>query len=94
MATQLSERLGQQVLVDNRPVGGGTIGATIAAKAAPDGYALLLDATAFTVNPSLYPKLPYDPARDFAPISQITRVPIIKGHEGAIACHVHSCSPR
>ncbi|MBC5781408.1 tripartite tricarboxylate transporter substrate binding protein [Ramlibacter sp. USB13] len=77
LATQLSDRLGQQVVVDNRPGGGGTIGAGIVAKAPADGYTLLLDATAFTVNPSLYPKLPYDSARDFAPVSQITRVPML-----------------
>ncbi|MBK6007934.1 tripartite tricarboxylate transporter substrate binding protein [Ramlibacter ginsenosidimutans] len=77
LATQLSHRLGQQVVVDNRPGGGGTIGAGLVAKAPADGYTLLLDATAFTVNPSLYPKLPYDAAKDFAPISQITRVPML-----------------
>lgn len=77
LATQLSDRLGQQVLVDNRPGGGGTIGATAVAKAPADGYTLLLDATAFTVNPSLFSKLAYDPAKDFAPISQITRVPML-----------------
>ncbi|MCA0326081.1 MAG: tripartite tricarboxylate transporter substrate binding protein [Proteobacteria bacterium] len=77
LATQLGERLGQQVVVDNRPGGGGVIGATAVAKAAPDGYTLLLDATSFTVNPSLVPKLPYDAAKDFAPISQITRVPML-----------------
>jgi tripartite-type tricarboxylate transporter receptor subunit TctC len=77
LATQLSERLGQQVLVDNRPGGGGTIGAALVAKAPADGYTLLLDATAFTVNPSLYPRLPYDTAKDFVPVSQVTRVPML-----------------
>lgn len=77
LATQLSDRLGQQVVVDNRPGGGGTIGATAVAKASADGYTLLLDATSFTVNPSLFPKLPYDAVKDFAPISQITRVPML-----------------
>ena len=77
LATQLSNRLGQQVVVDNRPGGGGTIGAGLVAKAPADGYTLLLDATAFTVNPSLYAKLPYDAAKDFAPISQVTRVPML-----------------
>ncbi|MHA7601181.1 tripartite tricarboxylate transporter substrate-binding protein [Alicycliphilus sp. T452] len=62
LATQLSARLGQQVVVDNRPGGGGTIGAAAVAKAAPDGYTLLLDATAFTVNPSLFARLPFDAA--------------------------------
>jgi tripartite-type tricarboxylate transporter receptor subunit TctC len=63
--------------VDNRPGGGGTIGAALVAKAPADGYTLLLDATAFTVNPSLYAKLPYDAANDFVPVSQITRVPML-----------------
>lgn len=77
LATQLSERLGQQVLVDNRPGGGGTIGAAAVAKAAPDGYTLLLDATAFTVNPSLFAKLPFDASKDFAPISLVMQVPLL-----------------
>lgn len=66
LGTQLSERLGQPVVVDNRPGAGGTI-----------GYTLLLDATAFTVNPGLYAKLPYDAAKDFVPVSQVTRVPML-----------------
>lgn len=77
LATQLSGRLGQQVVVDNRPGGSGTIGAAAVAKAAPDGYTLLLDATAFTVNPSLFAKLPYDTAKDFAPISLVLQVPLL-----------------
>ena len=77
LGTQLGERLGQQVVVDNRPGGGGVIGATAVAKAPADGYTLLMDATSFTVNPSLLPKLPYDAGKDFAPISQITRVPML-----------------
>lgn len=77
LATQLGNRLGQQVIVDNRPGGSGTIGAAAVAKSAPDGYTLLLDATAFTVNPSLFAKLPYQPAKDFAPISLINQVPLL-----------------
>lgn len=77
LATQLSGRLGQQVVVDNRPGGSGTIGAAAVAKAPADGYTLLLDATAFTVNPSLFPKLPFDVARDFAPISLVLQVPLL-----------------
>ncbi len=76
-ATQLSERLGQQVIVDNRPGGGGTVGATAVAKAQADGYTLLLDATAFAVNPLLVPKLPYGGPADFAPISLLTRAPLL-----------------
>lgn len=77
LATQLSTRLGQQVVVDNRPGGSGTIGATAVAKAPADGYTLLLDATAFTVNPSLFAKLPFDAVKDFAPISLVVQVPLL-----------------
>ena len=77
LASQLSTRLGQQVVIDNRPGGGGVIGATAVAKAPADGYTLLLDATSFTVNPSLIPKLAYNGLDDFAPISQISRVPML-----------------
>ena len=77
LATQLGQRLGQQVVVDNRHGGSGTIGAAAVAKAPADGYTLLLDATAFTVNPSLFPKLPFDAAKDFAPISLVLQVPLL-----------------
>lgn len=77
LSTQLGQRLGQQVVVDNRPGGSGTIGAAAVAKAPADGYTLLLDATAFTVNPSLFPKLPFDAAKDFAPISLVLQVPLL-----------------
>ena len=77
LATHLGHRLGQQVVVDNRPGGSGTIGAAAVAKAPADGYTLLLDATAFTVNPSLFPKLPFDAAKDFAPISLVLQVPLL-----------------
>ena len=77
LATQLSGRLGQQVVVDNRPGGSGTIGAAAVAKAPADGYTLLLDATAFTVNPSLFAKLPFDAAKDFAPISLVMQAPLL-----------------
>ena len=77
LATQLGQRLGQQVVVDNRPGGSGTIGAAVVAKAPADGYTLLLDATAFTVNPSLFPKLPFDATKDFAPISLVLQVPLL-----------------
>ena len=62
IATQLSEQLGKQVVVDNRAGAGGVIGTEIAAKAAPDGYTILVISLAHAVNPWLY-KLPYDPSR-------------------------------
>lgn len=75
VAAPLGAKLGQTVVVDNRPGASGVIGAGAVAKAAPDGYTLLLDATAHSVNPSLQPKLPYDTAKDFAPISLVVLVP-------------------
>ena len=69
---KLSQRLGQPVVIDNRPGGGTLLGAEQVAKAAPDGYTLMVttDAT-MTINPYLYAKLPYDAVKDFAPITQM-----------------------
>jgi tripartite-type tricarboxylate transporter receptor subunit TctC len=67
-AQRLAERFGQQIVVDNRPGAAGIIGTEIVARAVPDGYTLLVAPTGHGINPSLY-KLPYDPQRDFAPIS-------------------------
>jgi tripartite-type tricarboxylate transporter receptor subunit TctC len=66
---RLAERFGQQIVVDNRPGGAGIIGSEIVARAVPDGYTLLLAPTGFSINPALYSKLPFDPQRDFAPVS-------------------------
>jgi tripartite-type tricarboxylate transporter receptor subunit TctC len=68
-AQRLAERFGQQIVVDNRPGGAGIIGSEIVARAVPDGYTLLLAPTGFSINPALYAKLPFDPQRDFAPVS-------------------------
>src|SRR6185436_9384434 len=66
VAQKLSERLGQSVVVENRPGAGGTIGSDLAAKSAPDGYTLLMaTSSTHSVGPALQ-KLPYDPVRDFA----------------------------
>ena len=72
---RLSEALGQQFVIDNRGGAGGTIGAAAAAKAERDGYTILYDATAFSVNPSLYPRLPYDTVDDFQPVFLASLVP-------------------
>ena len=71
LAVPMTAALGQQVVVDNRPGAGGNIGADIVAKAPGDGYTLLFVFSGHAVNPSLYPKLPFDTVRDFAPITQI-----------------------
>ena len=69
-ARKLAENIGQQVIVDNRGGGGGNIGMETAARAAPDGYTLVMGLTAqLAVNPALYQKIPYDPIRDFEPIT-------------------------
>lgn len=77
-AQKLSEAWGVTVAVDNVPGAGGTVGAARAAKAAPDGYTLQYGANgAMTIAPGLYSKLPYDPARDFAPVSLLLAMPSI-----------------
>jgi tripartite-type tricarboxylate transporter receptor subunit TctC len=78
LSQSFSERWGQKVFVENRPGAGGTIGTEIAARAKPDGLTLLLgSSTELSVNPNLYPKLAYDPARDFAPIGLISSTPLL-----------------
>src|SRR5215203_1040255 len=74
IATQLSEKLGKQVVVDNRAGAGGVIGTEIAANAAPDGYTLLIISLAHAVNPWLY-KLNYDPIKSFTPIGILASGP-------------------
>jgi tripartite-type tricarboxylate transporter receptor subunit TctC len=75
VAEGLSKRLGQGVIVENRPGAGATIGAEIVAKSAPDGYTLLLASQTNAISASLYPQLAFDPVEDFAPVSLIGREP-------------------
>ena len=74
---KLTDKYGQSVIVDNRPGAATIVGTEIASKASPDGYTLLMITTTFAINPSLYGKLPYDPLRDFTPVTQINSVPNI-----------------
>lgn len=77
LATELGARLKQQVIVENKPGAGGTIGAQAVANAPADGYTFLYDATSFAVNPSLYPNLSFSYAKDFAPVSMVARIPTL-----------------
>ncbi len=77
LAPGLGERLGQQVVVDNRPGAGSIIGTQILARATPDGHTLMLAEIAFGANPALYSKLPYDTRKDFAPVSLVALMPTI-----------------
>src|SRR5262245_15972078 len=72
---KLGELWGQQFVIDNRGGAGGTIGEAVAAKADPDGYTILYDATAFSVNPALYPRLAFDYGKDFQPVFLASLVP-------------------
>ena len=75
ISNAFQKSLGQAVAVDNRGGAAGNIGMGVAARAAPDGYTLLLTSTAIAVNPALFSHLPYDPLKDFAPISELVNAP-------------------
>ena len=75
VAPKMAEVLGQNVVVENRPGASGQIGASAVAKATPDGYTLMLDASSFAVNPALFPKLPYDSSKAFKPIGVMALFP-------------------
>jgi tripartite-type tricarboxylate transporter receptor subunit TctC len=77
IAQKLSDILKQQFYIENKPGAGGNIGMSQAAKAAPDGYTILVASSSFTVNPSLYAKNPYNPYKDFAPITLAAASPNI-----------------
>lgn len=77
VATRLAQRLGQPVLIENKPGASGMIGAEAVAKAPPDGYTLLVNASIHVINPSLYAKPRYDAVADFAPITNLADVPLV-----------------
>ena len=74
---RLADALGQPIVVDNRPGAGSLNGTETVAKAPPDGYTLLVVAASFSINPSLHEKLPFDPVRDFAPVTRFAALPHI-----------------
>ena len=77
VAPRLSERLGQPVVIENRPGAGSVIGTDAVAKAAPDGYTVLMAISTLATNPVMYRKMPYDTLRDFAPVTQVAALPNI-----------------
>jgi tripartite-type tricarboxylate transporter receptor subunit TctC len=89
IAPILAESLGQSVVVENRVGGAGLIGAEMVAKSAPDGHTILLYADAYTIAPSLFAKLPFDPVKDFIPITQMISGPhILVGHPSVPAANL------
>ncbi|MBI2510256.1 MAG: tripartite tricarboxylate transporter substrate binding protein, partial [Betaproteobacteria bacterium] len=77
IAQKLTENLRQTVIVENRTGAAGSIGASFVVKSAPDGYTLLVVSSSFTINPSLYADLPFDPVKDLAPVSLIAEAPFL-----------------
>ncbi|HEX2824952.1 MAG TPA: tripartite tricarboxylate transporter substrate binding protein [Burkholderiales bacterium] len=77
VAAGMTESMGRQVVVDNRAGANGIVGTEIVARSAPDGYTLLFVSSPHSVNPSLYPRLPYDTLRDFAPVSMVALSPYV-----------------
>src|ERR1041384_868499 len=75
LSTFMPQTLGQSVVIENRGGAAGNIGMGVAARAKPDGYTLLMTSTAISVNPALFKNLPYDPIKDFAPISELVNAP-------------------
>ena len=73
----LAEALGQPIVVENRGGAGGSLGTGYAARQKPDGYTILMAATGYAVNPSLYEKIYYDPLKDFEPVAEVTTFPVI-----------------
>ncbi|MCC6531975.1 MAG: tripartite tricarboxylate transporter substrate binding protein [Burkholderiales bacterium] len=84
LANRMTEQLGHNVVVDNRGGGNTIIGSELVAKAPPDGHTVLIIAAGHAINPSLYPKLPYDTAKDFAPVSLVgDGAYVLVAHPGA-----------
>jgi tripartite-type tricarboxylate transporter receptor subunit TctC len=89
LGEKLSTSMKQPVIVENRPGAGGTIGSNLVAKAAPDGHTIMIVSIGQAVNPSIYPKLPYDSGKDFEPVSLVGIVPnILVAHPSVKANNV------
>ena len=73
----LSVSIGQQIVIDNRPGASGILGSEVVSRAVPDGYTLLIANVSLVVNPYLYPKMPYDPLKDFVPITMVNSAPLL-----------------
>jgi tripartite-type tricarboxylate transporter receptor subunit TctC len=87
LSQPLSERLGQQIIVENKPGGGTNIAVQQVVNSAPDGYTLLMTLATNTINPSLYKSLPFDFARDIVPISGLAELPLV-------LASIRACRPR
>jgi tripartite-type tricarboxylate transporter receptor subunit TctC len=77
IANKLGESMGQQVVVENKPGGGATIGTEFVAKSAPDGYTLLISTASHAINPSVFSRLRYDTLKDFVSVTELATVPIV-----------------
>src|SRR3954453_14415267 len=75
LAAQFAKQTGKQLIIDNKGGAGGTVGASVASRAAPDGYSIFMGAVHHTIAPSMYPKLDYDLERDFVPLTLVASVP-------------------
>jgi tripartite-type tricarboxylate transporter receptor subunit TctC len=91
LVPKLNERLGQQVVVDNRPGAGGNVGLTLVARAAPDGYTLGVGAAgALSANSSLYAQMPFDPLKDFVPVGMLAAIPFVLIANPALPVHTQA----
>lgn len=87
LGAKLQEKLGQPIVLDYRPGAGGTIASQTLARSKPDGYTLIMVLAAHAINPSLYPKLPYDTRKDFAPVSLVANLPLILASSSSAPAH-------
>jgi tripartite-type tricarboxylate transporter receptor subunit TctC len=90
VAPRLSERLHQQIVVDNRPGAGSSIASAIASKAEPDGYTLLMISSSHAINAALHPNLPYDAYKDFSCITQVATAPVVLIVTNSLSAHTVS----